>query len=79
MRRSKGRRGGERDARARPKEMCLCGHNASKHTALRYTCQAPGDRRGFCPCMRFIAKNSAIGKRTRELHPADAATESTSQ
>ena len=79
MRRSKGRRGGERDLRARPKQMCLCGHRASKHTALRYTCQAPGDRRGFCPCMRFIAKNSAIGKRDRELHPADASRESTPQ
>ena len=55
---------GERDIPARPKEICLCGHSASKHTALRYTCQAAGDRKGYCPCMRFVARNSAIGKRT---------------
>ena len=60
---------GERDAPGPPNEICLCGHSASKHTALRYTCQAAGSRKGYCPCMRFIARNSPVGKRTRAGQP----------
>jgi hypothetical protein len=74
------KRRGERDAPARPNEICLCGHSASKHTALRYTCQAAGDRKGYCPCMRFVARNSAIGKRTRAAtQTKTASNEDTSQ
>ena len=54
-----------RDTPGRTNEICLCGHRASKHTANRYACQAPGDRKGYCPCMRFVARNSPIGKRMR--------------
>lgn len=46
-------------------ELCLCGHLATVHAAYRYGCQAPGPRKGFCECMRFIAKNSPVGKRLR--------------
>src|SRR5215470_11585394 len=49
------------------RELCLCGHRATVHAAYRYACQAPGDRKGFCECMRFIAKNSPVGKRLRNL------------
>lgn len=49
------------------REMCLCGHRATVHAAYRYGCQAPGPRRGFCECMRFIAKNSPVGKRLRTI------------
>ena len=48
-------------------ELCLCGHRATVHAAYRYACQAPGDRKGFCECMRFIARNSPVGKRLRTL------------
>ena len=61
----KGREG--RDLPGPAKEVCLCGHRASSHTANRYACQAAGDRKGYCPCMRFIARNSPIGKRLRAL------------
>jgi len=61
-----------RDAPAQAKEICICGHRASKHTAGRYACQAPGNRKGYCPCMRFVARNSPIGKRMRIPRPADA-------
>src|SRR2546430_14268961 len=37
------------------REVCTCGHRAGSHAALKYSCQAPGDRKGFCPCMRFIS------------------------
>lgn len=47
------------------REVCLCGHRASAHAAYRYACQAPGDRKGFCPCMRFISRRSPVGKRLR--------------
>lgn len=72
-----GRRRGERDQPGRPKEMCICGHSASKHTAYRYTCQAAGDRKGFCPCMRFVSRNSAIGKKTRAASPSEPQAETT--
>ncbi len=49
------------------RELCLCGHRATVHAAYRYACQAPGDRKGFCECMRFIARNSPVGKRLRAL------------
>ena len=49
------------------REMCLCGHRASAHAAYRYGCQAPGNRKGFCPCMRFIGRRSPIGKRMRTV------------
>lgn len=52
-------------SRSNDKEICTCGHSASKHTASRYTCQAPGDRKGFCPCMRFVPRSSPIGQRMR--------------
>jgi hypothetical protein len=37
------------------REMCTCGHKAGSHAALKYSCQAPGDHKGFCPCMRFLS------------------------
>lgn len=37
------------------REMCTCGHRAGRHAALKYSCQAPGDHKGFCPCMRFLS------------------------
>src|SRR5260370_27001908 len=37
------------------REMCTCGHRAGSHAALKYSCQAPGDHKGFCPCMRFLS------------------------
>jgi len=49
------------------REFCLCGHRATVHAAYRYACQAPGDRKGFCECMRFITRNSPVGKRLRAL------------
>jgi len=61
-----------RDTRAAVNETCICGHRASKHAANRYACQAPGNRKGYCPCMRFVARNSPIGKRMRMPRPADA-------
>jgi len=36
-------------------ELCSCGHRASSHVALKYSCQAPGEDKGFCPCMRFLS------------------------
>ena len=36
-------------------ELCSCGHRASSHVALKYSCQAPGEVKGFCPCMRFLS------------------------
>src|SRR5882762_5018744 len=36
-------------------ELCTCGHRASSHVALKYSCQAPGEDKGFCPCMRFLS------------------------
>jgi len=47
-----------RGVRATPeqaREMCTCGHRAASHAALKYSCQAPGDHKGFCPCMRFLS------------------------
>jgi len=47
-----------RSARVTPelaREMCTCGHKAGVHAALKYSCQAPGDHKGFCPCMRFLS------------------------
>lgn len=46
------------------KELCECGHPANRHVVGKYTCQAPGSRKGYCPCMRFIpkgAKKAAVG------------------
>ena len=38
----------------RGRELCSCGHRAIDHAALKYSCQAAGDRKGYCHCMRFI-------------------------
>ena len=62
----------DRDVPGRAREVCLCGHRATVHAAYRYACQAPGDRKGFCPCMRFVARNSPIGKRLRSAGQASA-------
>jgi hypothetical protein len=62
------RGGGGRRRMAEPsREVCLCGHRATVHAAYRYACQAPGERKGFCECMRFIARNSPVGKRFRTI------------
>ena len=63
-----------RDLPGLAKEFCLCGHRASSHTANRYACQAAGDRKGYCPCMRFVARNSPIGKRLRAVGRAKPGT-----
>lgn len=58
---------GRRRAPEPSRELCLCGHRATVHAAYRYACQAPGERKGFCECMRFIARNSPVGKRLRTI------------
>jgi len=58
---------GRRRAPEPSRELCLCGHRATVHAAYRYACQAPGERKGFCECMRFIARNSPVGKRLRAV------------
>src|SRR3989442_11550125 len=55
-----------RGVRATPeqaREMCTCGHRASSHAALKYSCQAPGDHKGFCPCMRFLSAKEWRGNK----------------
>jgi hypothetical protein len=49
------------------RELCACGHRASKHVVGKYTCQAPGDRKGYCPCMRFIPKKASRESNRRSL------------
>jgi hypothetical protein len=44
-------------------ELCMCGHSASMHVAVRYTCQAPGKRKGYCSCMLFVPKRGGKGKK----------------
>ncbi len=48
-------------------ELCSCGHGASSHVALKYSCQAPGEDKGFCPCMRFLSGklSQGVGSRFR--------------
>ena len=58
---------GRRSVPEPSRELCLCGHRATVHAAYRYACQAPGERKGFCECMRFIARSSPVGKRLRTL------------
>ena len=58
---------GRRHMAVPSRELCLCGHRATVHAAYRYACQAPGSRKGFCECMRFIARSSPVGKRLRSL------------
>src|SRR2546430_15579019 len=56
-----------RGVRATPeqaREMCTCGHRASNHAALKYSCQAPGDHKGFCRCMRFLSAKEWRGRKT---------------
>ncbi len=43
------------------RELCSCGHRASSHVVGKYSCQAPGGYKGFCPCMRFIPRKSLQG------------------
>lgn len=65
--------------RAEPsRELCLCGHRATVHAAYRYACQAPGERKGFCECMRFIARTSPVGKRLRSVERTRVTTEAKS-
>jgi hypothetical protein len=45
------------------REMCTCGHRANKHAVGKYACQAPGDYKGFCPCMSFIPKGPGGGRK----------------
>jgi hypothetical protein len=45
--------------------MCTCGHRASNHAALKYSCQAPGDHKGFCPCMRFLSAKEWRGSKAK--------------
>jgi hypothetical protein len=47
--------GAEKASAKLGKELCSCGHRASNHVALKYSCQAPGEDKGYCPCMRFIS------------------------
>jgi hypothetical protein len=68
--------GGNRRRTPEPsRELCLCGHRATVHAAYRYACQAPGERKGFCECMRFIARSSPVGKRLRAVERTKAITE----
>ena len=43
----------------RGRELCSCGHRAITHAALKYSCQAAGNRKGHCHCMRFIPADAA--------------------
>ncbi len=54
------------------RELCSCGHRASNHAAGKYSCQAPGDHKGYCPCMRFIpGKTSQVsGRRSLRRIPS---------
>ncbi len=57
-----------RGVRATPeqaREMCTCGHRAASHAALKYSCQAPGDHKGFCPCMRFLSAKEWRGSKAK--------------
>src|SRR5260370_6057276 len=47
------------------RELCTCGHRAGNHAALKYSCQAPGDHKGYCPCMRFISAKEWRGNKSR--------------
>src|SRR2546429_3384916 len=61
-----------RGVRATPeqaREMCTCGHRASSHAALKYSCQAPGDHKGFCPCMRFLSAKEWRGRKAKGSEP----------
>jgi len=51
------------------REMCSCGHRASKHAVGKYACQAPGDYKGFCPCMVFIPGKGGSKKQFPRLLP----------
>ena len=55
----------------RGQEVCSCGHRASSHVALKYSCQAPGEDKGYCPCMRFISGKllQGVGPRFRRGRP----------
>ncbi len=55
----------------RGQEVCSCGHRASSHVALKYSCQAPGEDKGYCPCMRFISRKllQGVGPRFRRGRP----------
>jgi hypothetical protein len=44
----------------RGRELCSCGHRAITHAALKYSCQAAGNCKGYCPCMRFIPAKAAL-------------------
>jgi hypothetical protein len=57
----KPRRGTPARASEAPKGICTCGHDANHHVAFKYGCQAPGKRKGYCPCMRFIPRNEITG------------------
>jgi hypothetical protein len=50
---------------AQARELCTCGHRASSHAVHKYSCQAPGDHKGFCPCMRFISAKEWRGSKAR--------------
>ena len=50
-------------------EICSCGHRANVHVALKYSCRAPGEDKGFCPCMRFISGKLLEGPRSRRGGP----------
>lgn len=47
------------DLRKFGRVLCSCGHRASSHAALKHSCHAPGDYKGYCPCMRFIPAKAA--------------------
>ena len=47
------------------REICTCGHRAGVHAALKYSCQAPGDHKGFCPCMRFLSAKEWRASKTK--------------
>jgi hypothetical protein len=44
----------------RGRELCSCGHRAIDHAALKYSCQAAGNRKGYCSCMRFISAKAVL-------------------
>jgi hypothetical protein len=71
--RANGASSGRRRMPEPSRELCLCGHRATVHAAYRYACQAPGERKGFCECMRFIARSSPVGKRLRTIERSKVA------
>jgi hypothetical protein len=72
-----GRVGKWGNSREPARELCLCGHRAGRHAALKYSCLVRGDYKGYCPCMRFIPGKASrgVGLRPRGKAPEQGSKE----